>query len=134
MSKCEICGKEAELKEYKIVDSLGTRYRNLCTDCAKTLEGSESAANSCNSNPTGQSNHPIQTIGNQQKADPQKCSFALYVAGVLFLIASVILYTVSVNNDYGVANIQSTVFAAACFVAAIICCTGGTVIKALKKD
>lgn len=34
MSKCDNCGKEAEVKNYVIKDELGTRYRNLCTECA----------------------------------------------------------------------------------------------------
>ena len=39
--KCEICGKTTDLVKAKIVDQLGTRYRQVCKECF--------AANQCES-------------------------------------------------------------------------------------
>ena len=54
-------------------------------------------------------------------------------AGIVFLVLAVILYFVSVNNDYGVANIQSTVFSAASFIAAIVCFAAARIINAVNS-
>ena len=54
-------------------------------------------------------------------------------AGLVFLVLAVILYFVSVNNEYGVANIQTTVFAGASFVAAIVCFATSRIIKAINS-
>lgn len=40
MPKCELCGNESPLKECKIKDEYGTRFRNICTKCILEL-GSE---------------------------------------------------------------------------------------------
>ena len=55
------------------------------------------------------------------------------IAGVLFLIAAVVLYFVSIDNDYGVANIQSTTYSAANFVAAIVCFAASRIIRAINS-
>lgn len=54
-------------------------------------------------------------------------------AGICFLILSIILYFVSTNNSYGVANIPSTIFSAASFVSAIVCFGTSTIIKAINS-
>lgn len=59
-------------------------------------------------------------------------SGTMYIVAVCFLILAVILYFVSVNNDYGVANIQSTVFSAAAFIASVVCFAAGKIIKAIN--
>ena len=33
IGKCDCCGEEKEITTYKIEDSYGTRYRNLCKSC-----------------------------------------------------------------------------------------------------
>ena len=40
--QCEICGKTTDLVSAKIVDGMGTRYRNVCRECF--------AKNDCESN------------------------------------------------------------------------------------
>ena len=55
------------------------------------------------------------------------------VAGIFFLVVAVILYFVSIDNNYGVANIQSTVYSAASFVAAIVCFATSRIIKEIKS-
>ncbi len=133
MPKCEKCGKEAELKEYKIVDELGTRYRNLCPECSNELkEGKPLTTNESSDNEGASTTKPIR-IGQAKEANASQYSIGLYITGVLFLLAAVVFYAISVNNEYGVANIQATTFAGANFVAAIVSFTGGTIIKALKK-
>lgn len=37
MAKCDHCGKEADIKECRIRDNMGVRYRNFCDDCIVTL-------------------------------------------------------------------------------------------------
>ena len=44
----------------------------------------------------------------------------MVMIGIVFLIIAGIMYYLSVNNEYGIANMQGTVFAAAAFVAAIV--------------
>lgn len=58
---------------------------------------------------------------------------ALTTAGVVFWILAVILYVISVNNSYGVANIQATVFAGAAFVSGVVCFASRLVGKILGK-
>ncbi len=53
-------------------------------------------------------------------------------AGICFLIASIILYFISTNNSYGIANIPSTIFAAASFVSAMVCLGTSSIIKAIN--
>ena len=55
-----------------------------------------------------------------------------FFAGVVFLVIAAILYYVSVNNNYGVANIQSSVFSAASFVAAVVCFATARIIDAIN--
>ena len=55
------------------------------------------------------------------------------LTGIIFLALAVILYFVSVNNNYGVANIQSTVYSAASFVAAIVCFAASRIINAVNS-
>ncbi len=57
----------------------------------------------------------------------------LTIGGISFLILAVILYFVSVDNAYGVANIQSTVFSAAAFVAGVVCLAAGRIIKTINS-
>lgn len=57
----------------------------------------------------------------------------LNIGGVVFLILAVVLYFISVGNSYGVANIQTTVFAAACFVAAVVCFAAGKIIRVINR-
>ncbi len=33
MPKCDICGRERDVRECKVRDDMGTRYRNLCEEC-----------------------------------------------------------------------------------------------------
>ena len=56
----------------------------------------------------------------------------LNIAGFCFLLLALILYIISVNNDYGVANIQTTVFSAAAFVVGSLCFVGARIIKAFR--
>ena len=37
MAKCDNCGRETEIKECRIKDNMGVRYRNFCDDCIVTL-------------------------------------------------------------------------------------------------
>ena len=37
MAKCDNCGRDAEIKECRIKDNMGIRYRKLCDDCIITL-------------------------------------------------------------------------------------------------
>lgn len=39
MAKCDNCGRETDIKECRIKDSMGVRYRNFCDDCIVTLSG-----------------------------------------------------------------------------------------------
>ncbi len=55
-----------------------------------------------------------------------------FAAGICFLILTAFLYYISTNNSYGVANIPSTIFAAASFVAAIVCFGTSAIIKAIN--
>lgn len=55
------------------------------------------------------------------------------LAGFVFLILAIVLYFMSVNNDYGVANIQSTVYSAASFVAAVVCFATARIINAVNS-
>ncbi len=57
----------------------------------------------------------------------------LTIGGISFIILAVILYFLSVDNAYGVANIQATVFSAAAFVAGVVCFAAGRIIKAFKS-
>ena len=57
----------------------------------------------------------------------------LNICGVIFLILAVVLYFVSVDNSYGVANIQTTVFAAASAVAAVVCFAAGQIIRVINR-
>ena len=138
MPKCELCGKEDDLKEYKIVDKLGTRYRNICPECAEklntnqaTLQNGNESFQNATASPQSNSSSRIQIIN--QNPERKTKPLHLYIIGALFLVAAMIFYFISVNNDYGVANIQTTVFAGACFVSAIVSFTGGTIIKALQE-
>ena len=56
-----------------------------------------------------------------------------YVLGIVFLVLAVILYFVSVDNNYGVANIQTTVFSAASFVASIVSFAAARIIDAVNS-
>ena len=40
MAKCDNCGRETDVRECRIRDDMGVRYRSLCDDCIITL-GSE---------------------------------------------------------------------------------------------
>jgi len=64
--------------------------------------------------------------------EPVSHNIPLY-AGLVFLALAIILYVVSVNNSYGVANIQATVFAGAAFVSAIVCFAASRIIKAINS-
>ncbi len=37
MPKCDFCRRETAVKKCKIIDDMGTRYRNLCNDCITKL-------------------------------------------------------------------------------------------------
>lgn len=58
---------------------------------------------------------------------------ALIIGGVIFWILAVIFYMISVNNNYGVANIQTTTFAGAAFVSGVVCFAARLVGKMLGK-
>ncbi len=58
------------------------------------------------------------------------------LAGAVFLVAALVFYVISIRDvGYGVqvANIQTTVFAAACFVAGIVNFAAAGIVKALRK-
>ena len=58
------------------------------------------------------------------------------LAGVIFLFAAIVFYVISIRDvGYGVqvANIQTTVFAAASFVAGIVNFAAAGIVKALRK-
>ena len=74
---------------------------------------------------------PVGTV--QAGAVETVSSGVPFGAGVVFLVLAVILYFVSVNNNYGVANIQTTVFAGSSFVAAIVCFAASRIIKAINS-
>ena len=74
----------------------------------------------------------LPSIQGESKKSETVGNGAVVLAGFCFLILSVILYFVSVNNTYGVANIPSTVYSAASFVAAIVCFAAGRIIKAIN--
>ena len=133
MPKCEMCGKEADLKEYKIVDDLGTRYRSICAECADTLCTNKASFPS-DSNES-QSEAPIvqPQVINQKKGRKIKPG-VYYIIGLIFLLAALVFYGISINIDYGVANIQATVFAAANYVIANVCFIGGAIIKAIQES
>ena len=57
----------------------------------------------------------------------------LNIGGAVFLILAVILYFISVDNSYSVANIQTTVFAAASTVAAVVCFAAGQIIRVINR-
>ena len=77
----------------------------------------------------GEIDHVKDTANSQYRVS----SGIPFFAGVVFFILAVILYIASVNNNYGVANIQSTVFSAASFVAAIVCFAASSIIRAMNS-
>ena len=57
----------------------------------------------------------------------------LYIAGVIWFILAAVLYFVSVNNEFGVANIQATVYSACIAVMGTVCFVGAQIIKAIRR-
>ena len=74
----------------------------------------------------------VRETGAQVAAGEQTSHKPALYAGLMFLVLAVILYVVSVNNNYGVANIQATVFAGVAFVSAIVCFAAAGIIKAIN--
>lgn len=75
----------------------------------------------------------LDTISVSPGSNPSSVSnMGTLFAGFVFLILAIILYLLSVNNNYGVANIPTTVFSAASFVAAIVCFAASSIIKAIN--
>ena len=68
----------------------------------------------------------------KNEKDNMQSGSGLYAAGFCFFFLALILFIVSVNNDYGVANIQTTVFSAAAFVVGCLNIIGARIIKAFK--
>ena len=68
----------------------------------------------------------------KDEKDKNQSEVGLSVAGFCFLLLALILYITSVDNQYGVANIQATVFSAAAFVVGCLNIIGARIIKAFK--
>lgn len=65
--------------------------------------------------------------------ESSSANLVFYIIGVIFIITTFVFHSASVNNSYGVANIQGTVYAAASAIIAIICFAAGAIVTAIKN-
>lgn len=88
MGKCVNCNRDCEVQTYSIKDSMGTRYRDLCSDCANNLNKDPNCILISAKSETG-----ISTIISDPKIEPIKKSmsnmykaFSIVIAIVGFII------------------------------------------------
>ena len=68
----------------------------------------------------------------EKKEEDRPNGTGFFILFFVFMALAVFFYCISVANDYNVANIQTTVFAAASFVAGIVCLAAGRIIRAVN--
>ncbi len=144
---CECCGKRKNGSLY--TEKFENRSFFTCQECHEKIKNLQStdtnlqneaiaylASYADSQTVAGQFINKTLGITEKQVQEPAVRTVtetSLVIAGFMFFMFSLILYLNSISNEYGVANIQATVFSATSFVVATICVIGARIIKTLRN-